>query len=347
LDHKSKGLEEVRIKVEGAKEKQLFLNGVKSAHVEMEFSGSIWKALGSGYDIEVNVTDGGGSYQAGETHLDGALEGLLGFLLVLFVFLLMFIIALLGAAIVPIIMVACAVAIAVSIAVIVAKWDDWKTNMRDTVTSEGEKLANGGVPNGVAIAAAIFDLTMVLAFSTLILAVSILFLCLKPYTSLGGWVIDQAIDKASKMIIAAFVLAAASEFISGLEGKAPGAETIKTYLSDKVSKVGLGLASIGAFLIALEIKMGWCVDVIASLILALGGFFVVFLGAGLSSEAQIFTILVGFAMSVWGLLSALKGLSKSRDNSQKIFYGASSIVSVIGAVINLNEYRKWAQENEP
>jgi hypothetical protein len=110
-------------------------------------------------------------------------------------------------AVIPIIMAACAVTIAIAVGVIIGRFDTYIQGLR----SSAETLSNDFQCSGEIsqeskdnFGNALYDTIMWGALITLSIAIGILFLCLKPYTSVGDWVLTAAISLAIMAVIAAF-----------------------------------------------------------------------------------------------------------------------------------------------
>ena len=142
-----------------------------------------------------------GNTEEGEEHVDGALEGILSLLLAFIMAAILLALAFLGSWIIPIIMAACAIMIVVCIGVIVTRFGSWMEGIKEVFL---ESYENGEEIDWGALISAIFDSTIIIAFVVLSLAIAVLFLCLKAYTSVGSWVLDDAISLIISLVVMAF-----------------------------------------------------------------------------------------------------------------------------------------------
>lgn len=108
--------------------------------------------------------------------------------------------------------------------------------------------------------------------------------------------------------------------------------------------LGYALAVTGAVLTAFGLFMTWIDDTVEALILSIGGLLLVIIGATIKGPAKIFQILVGFAMSVWGLLRGTYNALKETLRGKKIFNVICAIVAGIGTGKGLLEYHEWVKE---
>jgi hypothetical protein len=109
----------------------------------------------------------------------------------------------------PIIMAACAITIAIAIGVIIGNAESYVNGVGDSITVLTEDyMAEGKISeeNKVNFKKALFDPVMVIAITVLGIAIGILFLCLRPYFSVGDWVFTSAISLAAAAALGAWGL---------------------------------------------------------------------------------------------------------------------------------------------
>ena len=138
---------------------------------------------------------------------------------------------------------------------------------------------------------------------------------------------DEAVGMASGMITSAFVAGAITTFVTGFEGKAPTANLVTEAIKD-----------------AIDLIAKFIDDTVEALMLSISGLLLVLISATIKGPVKIFQILVGFAMSFWGLLRAAINAIKEKDLGKKIFNTACAIVGGIGAVKGLLEYHEGVKE---
>jgi hypothetical protein len=340
------GLDKVDISLSNGDSKTVYLDCDKKTTIEAEFKADLWGSLVTGYDVKVIAKDVNGNTKEGETHIDGALEGLIMLILSFLIAAILLAIAFLGSAVIPIIMVACAVTIAIAVGVIIGRMDTWRHNIQKNVEEQDEIASSGGNPDGKAIVDQIFESIMIIAFTTLLIAVSILFLCLKAYTSLGSWVMDEAVDMATKMVLTAFLTCAIMCFLTAFKDNEPTKEIIEKVM---VENLDIDLKSYvvsvaSAVLTAIGLIKGWVIDTAEALITSIIGLLLVLIAGALKGPEKIFTILVAFSLSVWGLLKGIWNAKNAITRGEKLFNSVSAVIGGIGAVMGGIEYFKWVEE---
>jgi hypothetical protein len=111
--------------------------------------------------------------------------------------------------VIPIIIAACLVAITAAIATIVASIPSFIRSIKNAVESAFIEYKSVGACSERSINAvtnAVYDKKVFAAMAVLGIAISILFLCLKPYMALGGWVMAEAITAVVTAIVVAWGL---------------------------------------------------------------------------------------------------------------------------------------------
>lgn len=205
------GLDKLEIWVAGRKMNDIMLDGIKEKKVKTTFKADAFKAIVNGYDVEAKVHDVNGNTKEGETHVDGALEGLVKLLLAFIILAIMLLLAFLGAWVIPIIMAACAITIGISIGVVLANSNSWAKNAGEELGKAYDDYMNGKSLNSRSLTSTIVGGVMGAAIITLSVAITILFSCLKPYTSIGSWVMSGAIMLGATAVCSAFGLGASEQ----------------------------------------------------------------------------------------------------------------------------------------
>jgi hypothetical protein len=117
-------------------------------------------------------------------------------------------------------MAACAITIGIAVGVIIKTIPSYLDDVTDALVNCVQEFENSGriTDNTVKdLTSTIFGGTMFKAGMVLTVALSILFICLKPYFSVGGWVINNAIDLGKDAIISALIgIAVGGGTIAGL-----------------------------------------------------------------------------------------------------------------------------------
>jgi hypothetical protein len=238
------GLDRLRIWVDGKKMPDILLNGVRSTVVEASYEADAFEAIFDGYDVDANLTDVNGNYKYGETRVKGMLEGLISLILAFVVAAIMLALAFLGSSVIPIIMAACAITIGIAIAVIIANWGDWNKNIVTSSNVFINNLKEGkdiDLIKGDTFANTLMDFKMIVAFTTLIIAINVLFICLRVYTSVGGWILENALDLAKSMIIKSFDVL--EKAFSGLENIITSVNSILKYFVNSIEPFSINSKS--------------------------------------------------------------------------------------------------------
>ncbi len=343
------GLDKIEFKVSGSGKKTIKLDGVRSKIVTCTMDANDMNVLTNGFDIDAKLYDVNGNYKEGKTHVDGALEGLIKILLAFIIAAIMLALAFLGAWVIPIIMAACAVTIGISIAVIVGRIGTYTRNVGDAFKGETENAMENGNANSNAIAEALLDPTMTMAFITLSIAISILFLCLQAYTSIGSWVIDNAVSMATGLVITAFLTYAAMEFTNAQKGEKPTGGLVMGVINEYVHCplwVPIVLGGLSGIIGHLLTHIFG--ESLLGVYLAIAGLALFGVSIGIKDNDDIkfgialgglFVSTIAFFSSAWGLVETQMEakLSKAQKRGKEILNSLGMVIAMVGIGLSIQE----------
>ena len=343
------GLDRLSVWVDGKRMNDIPLYGVKSKTVKTTYKASAFKAIFNGYDVKAKIYDVNGNHKEGKAHVDGALEGLISLLLAFIIAVIMLALAFLGAWVIPVIMAACAVTIGISIAVIVGRLGTYTKNVGDAFRGETENAMENGNANGDTIVEALFDPTMTMAFITLSIAISILFLCLQAYTSIGSWVIDNAVSMATGLVITAFLTYAAMEFTHAQKGEKPKSDMIMGVINEHVHCpiwVPIILGALSGIIGHILNKIYG--DSLLGVYLAIVGLALFGVSVGFKDNDDmrfgcalggLFVSSIAFFSSAWALVKTQMegGLSKTQKRGKEILNSLGIGIAMVGIGLSIQE----------